>query len=149
MLISERFPPRWSVAHDQAMPGRGRRSRGSLVARLGRPLLSLGLLTAGLVLSGAFVGIAVQGSVVDRSRDSLIEEIAELERLNDEKRREVERRMTEDYIVETARDYGYVRPGEGLIAVEGGEPRQGAFVDAEVFNANRIARWLAVFFGPR
>jgi cell division protein FtsB len=112
-------------------------------------LLSLGLLTAGLILSGAFVGIAVQGSVVDRSRDSLIEEIAALERLNEEKRREVERRKTEDYIVETARDYGYVRPGEGLIAVEGGEPRQGAFVDVQAFDADRIGRWVAVFFGPR
>lgn len=131
------------------MPSRGRRSRGSGLARFARPLLSLGLLTAGLVLSGAFVGIAVQGSVVDRSRDSLIEEIAELERVNEEKRREVERRMTEDYIVETARDYGYVRPGEGLIAVEGGEPRQGAFVDVEGVNVDRIARWIMVFFGPR
>jgi cell division protein FtsB len=131
------------------MPPRGRRSRGSLIARLGRPLLSLALLTAGLVLSGAFVGIAVQGSVVDRSRDSLIEEIAELERVNEEKRREVERRQTEDYIVETARDYGYVRPGEGLIAVEGGEPRQGAFVDIEGVNVDRVGRWIAIFFGPR
>lgn len=131
------------------MPRRSRRPRGSLVARLGRPLLSLGLLTAGLILSGAFVGIAVQGSVVDRSRDSLIEEIAKLERLNEEKRREVERRKTEDYVVETARDYGYVRPGEGLIAVEGGEPRQGAFVDVKAFDADRIGRWIAVFFGPR
>jgi cell division protein FtsB len=112
-------------------------------------LLSLGLLTAGLILSGAFVGIAVQGSVVDRSRDSLMEEIAQLERLNEEKRREVERRKTEDYIVETARDYGYVRPGEGLIAVEGGEPRQGALVDVRAFDADRIGRWIAVFFGPR
>lgn len=100
-------------------------------------------------MSGAFVGIALQGSVVDRSRDSLIEEIAELERLNREKRREVERRQTEDYVVETARDYGYVRPGEGLIAVEGGAPLQGGFVDVEGFDAGRIGRWIAVFFGPR
>lgn len=101
------------------------------------------------MLSGAFVGIAVQGSVVDRSRDSLIEEIAELARLNQEKRREVERRQTEDYVVETARDYGYVRPGEGLIAVEGGDPLQGVFVDVEGLDVGRIGRWIAVFFGPR
>jgi cell division protein FtsB len=132
-----------------AMPLRGRRSRSSLLARLGRPLLSLGLLTAGLVLAGAFVGIAVQGSVVDRERQSLIEQIAELERVNAEKRREVERRQADDYVIDTARDYGYVRPGEGLIAVEGAEPRQGAFVEAPVVNVDRIARWIAVFFGPR
>jgi cell division protein FtsB len=101
------------------------------------------------VLSGAFVGVAVQGSVVDRSRDSLIEEIAKLERLNEEKRREVERRNTEDYVVETARDYGYVRPGEGLIAVEGGEPRQASVVDVGGVNVDRIGRWIAIFFGPR
>lgn len=131
------------------MPRRSRRPPGSPIARFGRPLLSLGLLTAGLILSGAFVGIAVQGSVVDRSRDSLIEEIAELERINEQKRREVERRKTEDYIVETALNYGYVRPGEGLIAVEGDEPRQGALIEAEGFDVGRIARWIAVFFGPR
>lgn len=91
----------------------------------------------------------MQGSVVDRSRESLIQEIAELERANEEKRREVERRQTEDYIVETARDYGYVRPGEGLIAVEGGEPLQGALIDGEGSSFARIGRWIAVFFGPR
>ncbi|MGH2378000.1 MAG: septum formation initiator family protein [Candidatus Limnocylindria bacterium] len=101
------------------------------------------------MLSGAFVGIAIQGSIVDRERESLAREIAALERANEEKRLEVERRQTEDYVVETARDYGYVRPGEGLIAVEGGEPRQGALVDVPGVNVDRIARWIAVFFGPR
>jgi hypothetical protein len=42
-----------------------------------------------------------------------------------------------------------VRPGEGLIAVEGGEPRQGAFVDIEGVNVDRVGRWIAIFFGPR
>ena len=131
------------------MPPRSRRPRSSLVGRLARPLLSLALLAAGLVLAGAFVGIAVQGSAVDRERVSLAAQIAQLERERAAKEAEVERRTTEEYVVGTARDYGYVRPGEGLIAVEGEAPRQGTLVDVPGVNVDRIARWLAVFFGPR
>ena len=102
-----------------------------------------------MVLGGAFVGIAVQGSAVDRERVSLAAQIAQLERERAAKEAEVERRKTEEYVVDTARDYGYVRPGEGLIAVEGGQPRQGVLVDIPAVDLDRIARWLAVFFGPR
>lgn len=128
---------------------RGGRSRSSLVARWGRPLLSLGLLTAGLVLSGAFVGIAVQGSTVDRERQSIIAQIAEYERINAEKRAEIERRTTDDYVIETAREYGYVRPGEGLIAVEGGGPASASVIEVPAFDGARLMRWWSVFFGAR
>ena len=131
------------------MPPRSRRPRSSFLGRITRPLLSLALLAAGLVLAGAFVGIAVQGSAVDRERVSLAAQIAQLERERAAKEAEVERRTTEEYVVDTARDYGYVRPGEGLIAVEGDAPRQGLLVDVPGVNVDRIARWLAVFFGPR
>jgi cell division protein FtsB len=95
------------------------------------------------------VGIAVQGSVVDREKRSLLEEIAALERANAEKREEIERRNTDDYVVETARDYGYVRPGEGLIAVEGDEPGEASVADLPGFDGRRILRWWNVFFGAR
>lgn len=132
------------------MPLRARRPRSTdRLARLARPLLSLALLTAGLVLSGAFVGIAVQGSVVDREKRSLLEEIAALERANAEKREEIERRNTDDYVIETAQDYGYVRPGEGLIAVEGDEPGEASVADLPGLNGGRILRWWNVFFGAR
>ena len=131
------------------MPPRSRRPRSSFLGRITRPILSLALLAAGLVLAGAFVGIAVQGSAVDRERVSLAAQIAQLERERAAKEAEVERRKTEEYVVDTARDYGYVRPGEGLIAVEGGQPRQGVLVDIPAVDLDRIARWLAVFFGPR
>ena len=131
------------------MPPRSRRPRSSFLGRITRPILSLALLAAGLVLAGAFVGIAVQGSAVDRERVSLAAQIAQLERERAAKEAEVERRTTEEYVVDTARDYGYVRPGEGLIAVEGDAPRQGLLVDAPSIDLDRLGRWIAVFFGPR
>ena len=131
------------------MPPRSRRPRSSFLGRITRPILSLVLLAAGLVLAGAFVGIAVQGSAVDRERVSLAAQIAQLERERAAKEAEVERRKTEEYVVDTARDYGYVRPGEGLIAVEGDAPRQGLLVDAPSIDLDRLGRWIAVFFGPR
>lgn len=131
------------------MRSRGPRSRSSLAARSARPLLSLGLLAAGLVLSGAFVGIAIQGSEVDQQKRSILTEIAELERENEEKRLEIQRRQSEDYVIETARDYGYVRPGEGLIAVEGHEPRSATVVDLPGVSFARVMRWWSVFFGPQ
>lgn len=131
------------------MPLRTRRSRSPFLARLGRPALSLALLTAGLVLAGAFVGVAVQGSGVDREKRSLIDEIAALERANAERRAEIERRNTEEYVIETARDYGYVRPGEGMIAVEGDEPGEASIAELPAFSVERVARWWNVFFGVR
>jgi cell division protein FtsB len=130
------------------MPLRGRRPRASFLTRLARPLLSLGLLTSGLILAGAFVGIAVQGNSLDRDTALLRLQIAQAERELAEKQAEVERRKTEDYVVETARDYGYVRPGEGLIAVESA-PREGAVIGVPGLSVDRVARWLALFFGPR
>lgn len=131
------------------MPLRGRRPRASFLVRLGRPLLSLALLTSGLILAGAFVGVAVQGNSLDRDAALLRLQIAQAERELAEKQAEVERRKTEEYVIDTARDYGYVRPGEGLIAVEGDGPREGALVSVPGVNVDRIARWLALFFGPR
>ena len=56
-----------------AMPRRGRSGRPS---DLVRPLLSLGLLGAGLLLAGAFVGIAAQGNALAREAETLRREIA-------------------------------------------------------------------------
>lgn len=133
----------------RSMPPRGRRPRPPLLARIARPVLSLAVLAGGLLLAGAFVGIAVQGTALDRERDALVAEIAELERQRAEKEAEVARRESDEYVVDAARDLGYVRPGEGLIAVEGEPPQQAAVISVPELNVGRIARWLALFFGPR
>ena len=125
-----------------------RRRGRSPLARLGRPLLSLGLLAAGLVLSGAFVGIAVRQNAVQAEGRTYQQQIeAELAK-NTELRAEIARRQTDAYVIDKARDLGYVRPGEGLIAVERG-PSGEPVVRVNPSDGGRLARWLALFFGKR
>ena len=116
--------------------------------RLGRPLASLALLTAGLLLSGAFVGIAVRQSAVDREartyQQQIDEELARRAALEGQ----VAQRQTDEYVIDKARELGFVRPREGLIAVESAPPGQAA-ARAAGPDGGRLARWLALFFGPR
>lgn len=132
----------------RAMPLRGRRARRSPLMRLGRPLLSLGILTAGLLLAGAFVGIAVQGGAVEREADAARRQISELEQERAEREAEIARRQTDAYVIDRAREYGYVRAGEGIIAVERGEGAAPTLSVPSV-NMDRLARWLALFFGEK
>lgn len=129
----------------RAMPPRTRRARPVPFLR---PLASLAALTAGLVLSGAFVGIAVQQGAVDRERSVAQRQIdAELAR-NAELRAAIDQRKTDAYVADKARELGFVRPGEGLIAIDRG-PSGEPVVRVNASDGGRLARWLAVFFGRR
>lgn len=130
----------------RAMPRR-RRSRPSL-ARLARPLVSAGVLAAGLVLSGAFVGIAVrQSDITQESRSTQREIDAELARRAD-LQAQIAQRQTDAFVVDKARELGFVRPGEGLIAVERG-PSGEPVVRVNASDGGRLGRWLTLFFGKR
>jgi len=124
-----------------------RRSRSPL-ARWTRPFLSVGLLAAGLVRSGAFVGIAVRQNAVQQEARTYQQQIdAELAR-RAELQAEVAQRRTDLYVIDKARDLGYVRPGEGLIAVERG-PSGEPILRVNTSDGGRLGRWLALFFGAR
>ena len=124
-----------------------RRGRSS-VQRLGRPTLFVALLAAGLMLSGAFVGIAIRQNAVQQEGRTAQQQIdAELAR-NSELKAELARRQTDTFVVDRARDLGYVRPGEGLIAVERG-PSGEPVVRINGSDGGRLGRWLALFFGKR
>ncbi len=125
-----------------------RRSRRSPLARYGRTLASLGLLAAGLVLSGAFVGLAIRGNAVRQDVRSAQQQISREQARNAQLEAEVAERQTDAYVIDKARELGYVRPGEGLIAVErgpGGEP----VVRVNASDGGRLGRWIALFFGVR
>lgn len=128
-----------------AMPRR--RARSSL-ARSIRPLISVGVLAFGLVLSGAFVGIAVRQNAVQQEGRAAQQQIdAELAR-QAQLRAQIAERKTDTYVIDKARELGYVRPGEGLIAVERG-PSGEPVVRINASDGGRLGRWLAVFFGTR
>lgn len=124
-----------------------RRGRSSLVRSI-RPLVSIGVLAAGLVLSGAFVGIAVrQNAVLDEGRAAQQQIDAEAARKSDLEA-QIAQRKTDTYVIDKARELGYVRPGEGLIAVERG-PSGEPVVRINTTDGGRLGRWLALFFGER
>ncbi len=124
--------------------GRGR----SPLARIARPLASLGLLAAGLVLSGAFVGIAVRQNAVQQEGRTYQQQIEAERAKNAELQAEIAQRKTEAYVIDRARDLGYVRPGEGLIAVERG-PSGEPVLRVNASDGGRLGRWHALFFGKR
>ncbi len=135
-----------------AMPRRRRvgsrsRIRRSLV-RYVRPLVSLGVLAAGLVLSGAFVGVAVQQTAVAREARIAQAQIDAETARRAELQGEIAQRNTDTYVIDKSRELGFVRPGESLIAVQGSS--SGGSVGATVASmGDRIARWIALFFGAR
>lgn len=108
----------------------------------------MGVLAAGLLLSGAFVGIAVQQGAVDREARDAQHQIDAEKAKNAELQAEIAQRQTDTYVIDKARDLGYVRPGEGLIAVDRG-PSGLPVVRINPSDGGRLARWLAVFFGPK
>ena len=118
------------------------------MGRYVRPALSLVVLGAGLVLSGAFVGVAVQQTAVAREARAAQQQIDAETARNAELKGEIAQRKTDTYVVDKARDLGYVRPGESLIAVQGAPSASsvGAVVSS---TGDRIARWIALFFAGR
>ena len=134
-----------------AMPRRRGRSRGPLrrsFRRYVRPALSLAVLTAGLVLSGAFVGVAVQQTGVAREARAAKQQIDAETARNAELKADIAQRKTDTYVVDKARDLGYVRPGESLIAVQGA-PAVGSIGATVASTGDRVARWIALFFGGK
>ena len=136
----------------RAMPRRrvpaGSRLHRSLL-RYARPALSAGVLIAGLVLTAAFVGVAVQQTAVAReARAAQLQIDAEMAR-RAELQSQIAERKTDTYVVDKARELGFVRPGESLIAVERA-PDAGRSAGATASSTGeRLARWIALFFGVK
>ena len=128
-----------------------RRSRGRSVrvatARLGRPSLAMLLLAAGLVLASAFVAIEIQRNALGRQASELQASILADTARNVDLGAAVAAKKTDDYVVNKARDYGYVLPGETLIGVQQEAVTPVAIVSPPA--PSRVQKWFALFFGSR
>lgn len=127
-----------------------RRTRGhggARTAALGRPSLALGVLFAGLLLAGAFAAIDIQRNALARQAAALHAQIAGAQTTNAQLASDVAAKQTSEYVIDRARDYGYVRPGEALIGVQQG-PKPAALAPS-VATPSRVARWVALFLGAR
>lgn len=125
-----------------------RRSQRWSVSRSLRPLVSVAVLAAGLLLSGAYVGVAVRQSALDSESRALQRDIEKETARNAQLQAEIAQRKTDQHVIDKARELGYVRPGEGLIAIDFG-PSGEPVLRINPTDGGRLGRWIALFFGPR
>lgn len=111
--------------------------------RFARRAVAAVVLGACLLLAAAFAAIAVQGNAVARDASALRADIAALEAEIARKQAAAAERQTDGYVVEKARDLGFVRPGEALIAVQRESERTAEQTVAA--QPSRIAKWWSVF----
>jgi hypothetical protein len=123
------------------------RSGRAAVAQLGRPSLAMLLLIAGLLLASAFVAIEIQRNALARQSSALLGDIAAAEATHAQLAADVATKKTDDYVMNKARDYGYVLPGEALIGVQRDPAAPVAAVNAQ--GPTRVQKWIALFFGAR
>ena len=135
------------VSGRSSRSGSGSRSGRAAVAALGRPSLALLLLVAGLLLASAFVAIEIQRNALAHQAAELQASIVADTARNAQLNAGVATKKTDDYVMNKARDYGYVLPSETLIGVQ-----QEAVTPAAVVSApapSRVQKWIAFFFGSR
>ena len=126
---------------------RNARSSRAAVKTLGRPSLAMMLLFTGLLLASAFVAIEIQRSALTRDAAAYRSDLAAAAAYNQQLTADVASKQTNDYVVNKARDYGYVLPGETLIGVQ--HDATPVAVIANAPTVSRAQKWLALFFGPR
>lgn len=123
-----------------------RRTKGPLASlrRFTREAIAAAVLAGCLLLAAAFTAVAVQGNAVARDDAALRSEIAALERDLERKQATIAERQTDQYLVDKARELGFVRPGEALVAIQ----REGdrAVARAVAAGPGRLTKWWAVFF---
>ena len=125
---------------------RKRSKKGPLssLRRFARQTLAVTVLGACLLVAAAFVGVAVQGNAVARDASAIQAEISALESTSARKQAQIAERQTDQYLVDKARDLGFVKPGEALVAVQRDGPR--AVEDAVAAQPGRLAKWWGLFF---
>jgi cell division protein FtsB len=125
--------------------GRQRATRG---LRGKRSIVAIALCCAGIVLAAAFVGITVQANALAREISTLHADITAAQSDRAQLQQTIADQHTDDYVVQKARDYGYIGTNESLYAVQRNE--QGtAQSSSTVSGPSRIERWIVFFFGGR
>ncbi|MHB8631303.1 MAG: hypothetical protein ACYC9W_05180 [Candidatus Limnocylindria bacterium] len=125
----------------------GRHPGREAAAILARPSLAMLLLAAGLLLASAFVAIEIQRNALGRQAAAYRAEIAVAEATHAQLVTDVATKQTNDYVMNRARDYGYVLPSETLIGVQQPAPVPVSAVIA--VTPSRLQKWIALFFGSR
>lgn len=106
------------------------------------------MLAGGLVLASAFAGVTIQENALARQIATLNGQIAGEQARNASLQAAAAEKKTNDYVIDKAKELGFVWPWEALIAVQrDAAPNANATPAAE--RPSRIARWIALFVGAR
>jgi hypothetical protein len=130
-----------------ARRSRGAKSGRAAVATLAGPSLAMLLLLAGLLLASAFVAIEIQRNALARQAAGYRAEIVAAQTQNAQLGADVATKKTDDYVMNKARDFGYVLPGEALIGVQHDATAPVAVSSGP--SVSRVQKWIALFFGAR
>lgn len=109
-----------------------------------RPLIAAGVLSVGLVMAMVFAGVTVQENALSRTIGALNAQISSEEAYRAQLQASAAEKKTSDYVVEKAKQLGWVWPWEALIAVQrDAEARAQAVPRSE--RPSRVSRWIALF----
>ena len=117
-------------------------------SRGGRGLAAAGVLAVGLVLAFAFAGVTVQENALARDIATLHQQIAAEQAKQTDLQASAAQKQTPDYVIEKAKDFGFVWPWETLIAVQRDAEAHANAVPADQ-RPPRVSRWIALFVGTR
>ena len=122
-----------------------RRRRAS---RSYRPLAAAAALLGGLMLASVFAGVTIQENALARQITTLNGQIASEQTRSASLQASAAEKKSSDYIIDKAKELGFVWPWEALIAVQRNASAQ---ANATPLNErpSRIARWIALFVGPK
>ncbi|OLC56805.1 MAG: hypothetical protein AUH85_05180 [Chloroflexi bacterium 13_1_40CM_4_68_4] len=107
------------------------------------------MLIGAALVGSAFVRVTLQDNALAREAVGVHGQIAMLEAQQAVLNAQIATQQTPAYIEQRARDYGYVKPGEGLASVRDGSPQQtrtSSAPDAKETILERVQRWIALFF---
>jgi hypothetical protein len=113
-----------------------------------RPLVALAVLIGGLVLASAFATVTMQENALARTIADLNAQIGHEQASRAQLQASAAEKKTSDYVIEKAKQLGWVWPWEALIAVQrDANARDQATPQGE--RPSRMTRWVALFVGPR
>jgi hypothetical protein len=113
-----------------------------------RPLIAAAVLSIGLVIAMAFAGVTIQENALERTITGLNAEISSAEAYRAQLQASNAEKKTTDYVVEKAKQLGWVWPWEALISVQrDAEARALATPASE--RPSRVSRWITLFTHTR
>ncbi len=123
-------------------------SRRRRSGRSSRPLAAGVVLVVGLVLTFLFAGVTVQENALAHDITALQQQISTEQARNQQLQADAVVKASSDYVIDKAREFGFVWPWETLIAVQRNADANARAVPADQ-RPPRVVRWIALFFGRR